>query len=61
MAAFFRWKRGEESVNVRDSMIGGKINAKAELLMAPTNEMKRPMFGITAANITKINNIQYPH
>lgn len=36
--------------NVIISIIGGKINANAELLNAPTKEITAPKFGIAIAN-----------
>lgn len=40
------------SQNVMSSIIGGKINARAELLNDPTKDMTADRFGIAAAKVT---------
>lgn len=45
------------SQNVISSIIGGKINASAQLLKEPTKEITADRFGIAAANATAKNNI----
>ena len=49
--------------NVTISSVGGNINAKVELLRAPTRDMTAPRFGMAAASpnvmITKIVRVMY--
>lgn len=48
------------SQNVTSSIIGGKINASAQLLKDPTKEITADRFGMAAAKVTtKKNNIYY--